>query len=58
MIVNISFLQQTYDRVPKPNESHLHLMNTLGCPISVRVSNAEGIYSQHLEMETRCVRVK
>lgn len=34
-------LMQTYDRIPIVGESHVHLMNSLACPLEVRLNNAE-----------------
>jgi len=34
-------LQPTYDRIPAVGESHLHFMNSLDCPVSVRIAGGE-----------------
>ncbi len=39
--------------MPLAGESHLHVMNGLGCPVRIRVSNANGEFNFHADVETR-----
>lgn len=43
-------LMETYDRLPKLDESHVHLMNSLACPISARISDSTGQFNQHRDI--------
>jgi hypothetical protein len=38
-LVNFS-LQKTYAKVPAVGESHLHVMNSLDCPVFVNISGS------------------
>ena len=50
-------LQTTYDRIPQPLESHLHVMNGLACPASLRLSAPDGSLSRRFELEERASQV-
>merc|ERR1719422_2033419 len=49
-------IEKTYEVVPKLGESHLHIMNTINCPIVVKMSqNAELLHSNDIEMSLNSI---
>ena len=49
-------IEKTYEVVPKLGESHLHIMNTINCPIVVKMSqNAELLHSHDIEMRLNSI---
>merc|ERR1712223_1896399 len=49
-------IEKTYEVVPKLGESHLHIMNTINCPIVVKMSqNAELLHSHDIEMSLNSI---
>merc|ERR1719422_540484 len=49
-------IEKTYEVVPKLGESHLHVMNTINCPIVVKMSqNAELLHSHDIEMSLNSI---
>jgi len=49
-------IEKTYEVIPKLGESHLHVMNTINCPIVVKMSqNAELLHSHDIEMSLNSI---
>lgn len=47
------YFQKTYARIPREGQANINFMNSLDCPISVRVSSVDGVFNEHLEVEAR-----
>merc|ERR1719278_1130990 len=49
-------IEKTYEVVPKVGESHLHIMNTINCPIVVKMSqNTDLLHSHDIEMSLNSI---
>lgn len=51
MTISSALLQHTYDVVPHGNEAHLHLINSLACPIEAKLSSADGLFNEHADLD-------
>ena len=45
------FFQKTYERIPKVDEAHLHVMNTINCPLVFKLRQNSELLGAH-DIET------